>query len=87
MAGNNLSVRDPGVLVDNNMNMSQAAATKANQVLGCIHEGFTSRDKDVVAHCIQHVLGHTRSTMSISGTHHSRKMRIDWRGSKEGPGR
>lgn len=45
--------------MDHNMNTSQAAGTKANQVLGCIHEGFTSRGKELIIHCIQHVLGHT----------------------------
>ena len=43
--------RDLMVLVDNKLNVSQlctAAATKANQILGCIHRAITSRDRDVI---------------------------------------
>jgi len=38
-------------MVDNNLNMNQqcsTAATKAKQILGCIHRGITSRDRDVI---------------------------------------
>jgi len=39
------------VMVDNKLNMNQrcsTAATKAKQILGCIHRGVTSRDRDVI---------------------------------------
>ncbi|KAK4829417.1 LOW QUALITY PROTEIN: hypothetical protein QYF61_003981 [Mycteria americana] len=43
--------RDPGVLVDNQLNMSEqraAVAKKANGMLGCTNEGITSRDKAAI---------------------------------------
>ncbi|KAK4832113.1 LOW QUALITY PROTEIN: hypothetical protein QYF61_020740 [Mycteria americana] len=43
--------RDPGVLVDNQLNMSErraAVAKKANRMLGCTNEGITSRDKEAI---------------------------------------
>ena len=38
-------------LVDNRMNKSQQSAAvvmKANWILGCIHRGITSRDRDII---------------------------------------
>ena len=49
--GSNLAERDLGVVVDNRVNVSQqcaAAATNINRILGCIHRGITSRDRDMI---------------------------------------
>lgn len=49
--GSSCVVRDLGVLVDNKPNMSDQCAAvgkKANKMLGCINQGITSRDKEVI---------------------------------------
>ncbi|PKU47363.1 hypothetical protein llap_2330 [Limosa lapponica baueri] len=43
--------RDPGLLEDNKLNVSEqrtAAAKKSNRMLGCINKGITSRDKEAI---------------------------------------
>ncbi|KAK4816989.1 LOW QUALITY PROTEIN: hypothetical protein QYF61_025909 [Mycteria americana] len=50
--------RDPGVLVDNQLNMSEqcaAVAKKANRMLGCTNKSITSRDKEALSHSTQHL--------------------------------
>lgn len=49
--GSSLAKRNLGVLVNNKLKVSQqyaAAAMKVNWILGCIHMGTTSKDRDVI---------------------------------------
>lgn len=55
--GSNVAGTNPGVLVDNKLNVSQqcpAAAAKANQILGCICRSVASRYRDISPHSTQH---------------------------------
>ncbi|KAK4816778.1 hypothetical protein QYF61_022890 [Mycteria americana] len=82
--------RDPGVLVDNQLNMSEqcaAVAKKANRMLGCTNKSITSRDKEALSHSTQHLSGHTWNTVFSFGPRYAKKMWTGWRGSREGPQR
>ncbi|KAK4829412.1 hypothetical protein QYF61_003976 [Mycteria americana] len=78
--------RDPGVLVDNQLNMSEqraAVAKKANRMLGCTNEGITSRDKAAIIPLYSALV---RPHLEYC-PHYAKKMWTGWRGSREGPQR
>ena len=78
---NTTNEKDLGIVVDHKLNMSQtcdAAAKKANAILGCINGSITSKSREVLVPLYLALVRPYLEYASSSGLHTLRRMRTSW---------